>query len=362
MSYVTLRTRLRCLMFPISLLLLTACHLGEPNDDTGRTGAVVVATPMGDVEVMTLHPTTFHHDVVSNGRVAARRYVDLYFPTGETVAHIYVANGQAVRRGETLAELETFSLETKLRQAEISLRNAELELQNTLIGQGYGDVEREQVPAKVLELAELRSGYAQSRTLYDEARHNREQAVLKAPFDGVVANLTATELNRVPTSGPFCRVIDRSSFEVSFTIIESELLLLHAGDSVQVTPYADAELKCRGRVTEINPVVDTRGTVQVTARLIGQPRLFDGMNVRVNVELEAGRQLVVPKSAVVMRSGKPVVFTERQGRAQWNYVELGLENMESYCITSGLTEGDRVIVSGNANLAHEAEVKVVREL
>jgi Na+-driven multidrug efflux pump len=72
-----------------------------------------------------------------------------------------------------------------------------------------------------------------------------------------------------------------------------------------------------------------------------------------------GKQLVVPKSAVVLRSGKQVVFTLTEDKAYWNYVHTGLENADSYTIIDGLKEGDIVITSGNINLAHEAPVKVI---
>ena len=84
------------------------------------------------------------------------------------------------------------------------------------------------------------------------------------------------------------------------------------------------------------------------------------MNVRVNVHRSLGERLVIPKSAVVLRSGKQVVFTLKKGKAQWNYVQTGLENAENYSMADdALKEGDTVIVTGNVNLAHEAPVKVV---
>ena len=62
---------------------------------------------------------------------------------------------------------------------------------------------------------------------------------------------------------------------------------------------------------------------------------------------------------MVLRSGKQVVFTLVNGKAHWNYVRTGLENADSYTIVEGLKAGDRVITTGNLNLAHEASVTVV---
>ena len=53
------------------------------------------------------------------------------------------------------------------------------------------------------------------------------------------------------------------------------------------------------------------------------------------------------KRQVVLRSGKQVVFTLKDGKmAQWNYIHTALENADSYSVADGLTEGDTVIVSG----------------
>lgn len=346
--------------WPAVVVMVSACGGGGEAAPDMKSGTVVVAQAANEVSVMTLHPGVFHHEVVSNGRVGARRYADLYFGSAETVAQVHVKNGDAVHTGQKLAELDTFRLERKRRQAEVSLKQSELELQNVLIGQGYVPAEREAIPEPVMELAMVKSGYAQNKTQYELAVCELEHAVLTAPFDGVVANLNGKAYNRATTSGAFCRVIDNRTMEVEFSIIESELLVLKTGNPVEVTPFAEPESHYTGRICEINPLVDSRGMVKVKAAIDGSPRLFEGMNVRVNVRYDASGQWVIPKTAVVMRSGKPVVFTVKEGQAQWNYVELGMENMTEYTV-GGLSEGDRVIVSGNLNLAHETEVVIVDE-
>ena len=204
-----------------------------------------------------------------------------------------------------------------------------------------------------MKLARVKSGYDQSLSQYELAAYEEEHATLVAPFDGVVANLFSKPFNEAS-------IIGTQSMEVDFTVLESELPLIKSGDKVIVTPYSDAASKQEGRITQINPLVDDKGMVKVKASVNGRGRLFSGMNVRVNVHRSLDSQLVIPKSAVVLRSGKQVVFTLKDGKAQWNYVQTGLENAESYSMADdALKEGDTVIVTGNVNLAHEAPVKVV---
>ena len=339
------------------LLLLASCSGGNSDKPAEEEQGIATALPE-----QTSTRRSFDHELVSNGKVEARQYADLSFRvSSEPVAQVYVKNGDRVRKGQKIAELALFTLDNKLQQARNSLAQAELDMQDVLIGQGYAPDRMQDVPAAIRELAETRSGYAQSLANYELARYEREQATLTAPFDGVIANLTGKSFNTPDASKPFCRVIGTERMEASFTVLESELPLIEEGDRVEVTPYAATLPPCKGRVTEINPMVDENGMVQVKAVVESPKRLFDGMNVRVSVKRSVPDQLVIPKTAVVLRSGKQVVFTLKDGKAMWNYVQTGLENMTEYTVTGdGMEEGAQIIVTGNVNLAHEAPV-VVRE-
>jgi hypothetical protein len=112
-------------------------------------------------------------------------------------------------------------------------------------------------------------------------------------------------------------------------------------------------------VTEINPAIDKNGMVRVKA-VISNPgnKLFEGMNIRVKLQRSLGKQLVIPKEALVLRTNKKVVFIYNDGMAKWVYVQTGLENSTGYVITEGLSEGDSVIYEGNINLAHETPVVI----
>ena len=83
------------------------------------------------------------------------------------------------------------------------------------------------------------------------------------------------------------------------------------------------------------------------------------MNVKVLLQRTLDKQLAIPKTALVLRTNRQVVFTLNNGKAYWNYVSTGLENSTSFVITEGLQEGDTIIYDGNINLAHDTPVEVV---
>lgn len=346
-------------MLYIVVALLTACSDAKKEENAEEGVATVLPSENNEVTVQTLKPQIFDHELVSNGKIVAGGQADLRFETSGIIAHIYVKNGDQVRNGQKLAELDKFRLTNKTTQAKDALEKAKLELQDVLIGQGYPTNDHSKVPADIMQLARVKSGYDQSLSQYELAKYEEEHATLIAPFDGVVANLFSKPYNASSTSDTFCTIIGTQGMEADFTVLESELPLIKSGDKVIVTPYSDSASKQEGRITQINPLVDEKGMVKVKATVNSKGKLFSGMNVRINVHRSLGEQLVIPKSAVVLRSGKQVVFTLKNGKAKWNYVQTGLENAENYTIIPDeVQEGDTVIVTGNVNLAHEAAVVI----
>lgn len=348
------------LMMLVAGVLSCAGSRGSQSEEEGV--GTVLPDVQTEVTVQALKLQDFEHELVSNGKLSAARQADLKFETQGVLAAVYVKNGDYVRKGQKLAELDKFALTRKAAQARDAMEQAWLAMQDVLIGQGYAAGDTAKAPADIVRLARVKSGYDRSVADYELARREEENATLTAPFDGVVANLFAKPFNETDASAAFCTLVGAQGMEVDFTVLESELPLIKVGDRVEVVPYADAASRCAGRITEINPLVDEKGMVRVRALTDGNKHLFSGMNVRVSVHRSLGKQLVIPKSAVVLRSGKQVVFTLKDGKAFWNYVHTALENSDSYSLVNepeGLKEGDTLIVTGNVNLAHEAPVKVV---
>lgn len=348
------------IMTTVSLLVILgmagACSDNNSGDADSRPAVFNdSANTTQIVKIMELQPSPFSHDIVSNGRVRARQVADVYFRSADIVSEVLVHNGQQVAAGQPLARLDLFKLNAEKQKQAAALEQAKLEMQDVLIGQGY-DPSAANIPADVIRLARVRSGLEQAEAAYSAVIKDIDNATIKAPFAGVVANMKLQRHSMAPTNEPACRVINNGSMDIEFPILESELALVSVGDAADVTPFSGGGTT-HGRISEINPIIDENGHVTVKASLESPHGLVDGMNARIRIRRDLSERLSVPKTAVVLRSGRQVVFTYEDGMAMWNYVTTGLENLDSYEITEGLHAGQTVIVSGNENLAHESPVE-----
>ena len=349
------------------LLLLTSCASNNSEEkavsEVKKDSVLTIKRRTGEpIETMILCESTFNRELSGNGKVVAKRSAEMRFSSSEQIAHIWVRNGDKVCKGEKLAQLDLFALERSFVQAKDNLEQSKLDMQDVLIGRGYSLEAQTSAPADEVELAKVKSGYNKALIAYELAENNLRKATLVAPFDGVVANLKAKENNQ-SSSDVFCMVIDDKNPEVEFSVLESELSLVKRGYPVYIQPFVNSTSEALiGSVSEINPIVENNGMVKVKAQVKNNGTLLQGMNVNILLRQPMEQALVIPKSAVVMRSGKPVVFTRVNGKAQWNYVQITAENSDS-CVVAprskeyeGLSVGDSVIVSGNLNLAHETKL------
>ena len=194
------------------------------------------------------------------------------------------------------------------------------------------------------------------------AQYNYNALTLKAPFSGKIANLKYKIHESISSGEEFCTLINDNKFEVEFSILEKELQQVKINQTIKICPFSTDKIYS-GKISEINPIVEENGMVKIKALIANSGKLMEGMNVEVIIENKISNQLVVPKSAVVLRQNKEVLFRIINGKAFWTYVKTEFENSNSYTVKANtdrgaeINVGDTIIISNNLNLAHESEVE-----
>ena len=302
---------------------------------------------------------TFHRELPSNGKLVASRRAELAFEHDGLILDVVVKNGQRVRKGQVIARLDDTQVRQQLRQAKARLAQSDLDRRDALISAGYLQVDSANIPAEILTLAALQSGYTQAKLDLQAAQHQLDLAELRAPFSGTIADLKAQPYQHSQDHRPFCLVQDLQPMQVAFFVLETELGMLEKDNSLIIEPLAREGQQYTGSILSINPRVESNGMVEVVARVdhSGQ-ELLPGMNVRIILRQAIADQLIIPKEAVVLRQGRPVVFVYQNDTAYWHYVTPGLENSHFVTVREGLTPHQTVITDGHLNLDHMTPVQV----
>ena len=343
----------------LSTLIMFSCNSNHNNKDGETSPAQNSKLNENYVDTMSLFPTTFNQQIICNGKLRAHSKSEITFPIQGMITSIHAKNGNLVKKGMLLATIDKLDYAGECQQAERELKKAKIDLIDKLIGLGY-DNDLKKVPHDLLERTKITTSFATAEYKLETAKRNLAKCNLYAPFSGRVANMNCKLYQKAEV---FCTLIDDSWFDVEFSILESELSSIKKGQAIRVSPFIDDDLNFGGIITGINPIVDEKGQIKVTAKIHNKNNyLMEGMNVKVVVEEQMNNMYVVPKDAVVIRDGYPVVFILKNGKAEWTYVDILSSNI-SYHVIAGnrekdthLKTGDIIITSGNLNLADGTQV------
>lgn len=349
------------------LLVLNHCRQSTPRDEeqiilanTASDSNTVVSAPRIPVVLATATIQNFSIPVFSNGTLVAARKVKLSMPTGGTLLEFPCRPGQRLKAGDLIARLDDVDLKYQIAKQETQLALATEEKNDRLFTQGGRRGVDSSVTSETLNYIQLSTGYRQATAELAYLRHQLTLTALYAPYAATVTEVLVQPGQRINSGQELLHIVDPLSLQVQFKVLENEAVLLSPGVPVWVAPIALPGVRLPAQVKTVIPVVSNEGLVEIIATLSQRhTALMEGMTVQVTIDRLIPRQLTVPKEARVLRSGRDVIFTydAPSGLAKWNYVTVAHENDRFLAISEGLKAGDQVIIEGNANLAHDAEVE-----
>lgn len=347
--------------FVIIIIYCVACTDPESKIQEGASPLLESVTNQDRTLVKTfvLKRQVFKKEIVSQGIIRAKYRSNVAFEISEQIENIFVETGQRVEKGTILGQLRNFQIQNEIRKINHQIEQANIQFEAKLISSGYVLNDSLKIPPSILKTALLESNLQGLEIDRDLLLYRLKNTTLRAPISGVVTEVEAQAGNPSSNYEKLCTIIDDRHLEAVFPILEQELPFIVKGQKVKIQPMFDLSKEYEAVLTTYKPEVDDHGMIQVFASIsYSNNNLLDGMNLSVHVEEELEGQLVVPKSAVVDRENRLIVFVHEDGKANWRYVQTGLENSQYYTIIDGLEEGDEVIFSNNFHLSHLENVKV----
>ena len=190
----------------------------------------------------------------------------------------------------------------------------------------------------------------------------RKTLRINAPRDGIVAEKMVVEGQMVEAGMKLYRLADLGTVWVQSQIYEQDLSLVRLGQEATVSLSYLPDRKFRGRVTYIYPTVDEKTRTAKVRMEFHNPGYFLKPGMFTTVELDAEvspAALLVPDSAILRSGENNTVFVALEGgKFEPRTVALGLRAEGNfYQVLSGLSEGERVVTSGQFMLDSESQLR-----
>ena len=319
-----------------SLLALAGCK------GTAET-AQPTATPVRTA-VATTGPAA--PPIRTNGLLLNKDEIRLSFKVGGVIRDLEVREGDRVRKGQKLAEIE---------QAEVS---AQVEQARQAHEKAKRDVERgERLYADQVisleQLQDLRTQSAVSEAALKSAQFNSSYSSIVAPRDGTVLRRLAEERELVAAGAPVIVIgAQDKGFIVRTGLADREIVQIKLDDAAQVHLDALPGVTLSGKVSEIASAADpASGLFDIEIQLDpAQQPLKSGLVAKLEIEpatATAAERVYVPVAAIVEGNGRTAsVFVLERNEARRRDVEIAFLSDQSVALLAGVNAGEQVVTDG----------------
>lgn len=261
--------------------------------------------------------------------------------TEEKTAQIAAARSQVARAQASLTQL------TKEKTAQIAALRAQL-------AQARATLAKLERGASEEQLAIAEAQVQQAHTALEEAQDNLAKATVLAPFDGLVTDLYVAEGEWA--GGPVADVVNTDSLQVALDVDEIDIAGVQVGQSATVSLEAWPERELEGRVASIAPKAQISGGI-VTFRVLLD---LEPADLPILTGMTANAQLVTAQRRDVLLVRNRAITVDRQAGTYYVdrlegddtvqvEVTIGLRDSSYTEITSGLAEGDRLMIKAESN-------------
>lgn len=341
-------------LLSVAALLLSGCSLvdsitGKDGEKAGAPKGPGGPGGPGGAPSVIVEPVSFTpivDSIEAVGTARANEQADLNSTVTERIERLNFTDGQHVPRGAVIAELVRSEQGANLKESQARLREAELQLARLkqLQGQGFATKARIDEQQAAVEIARAQSQQANSQIA---------DRVIRAPFSGYLSLRRISPGTVVSAGTTVATIVDHSRIKLDFTVPETFLPALRVGNEISARAAAFPGEEFRGRIASIDPLIDPVTRAATARAILPNPdlRLRPGMLMTVNVQAAPRNALTVPELAVIGEGSSVYVWkVDEKNNAARVAVKAGTRRDGRVEITSGLSEGDRIVADGTVKI------------
>ena len=360
----------------ILLTALVLAGIGRVVNARKAQQAQAVAAPkavalleLADTDLLRVRQAELSRTLEVSGTLVAVNSAFVKARVAAEVKSVAVREGDPVRVGQLLAQLDTTEFDWRVRQAEqqaqaarSQLEIAQRALQNSrsLVTQGF-------ISPTALENAVSTEAGAQANlqaalAAVELARKARADTTVVAPLAGFVAQRLVQPGERVPVDARLIEIVDLSRLELQATVPPDSAAQLQVGARAQLR-VDGIDGPVEARVVRINPTAQA-GSRSVIAYLELAPiaGLRQGLFARGSIDLDRRLALVLPPSAVRNDQAQPYALRLDGAQVAQRTLTLGARgqvgNEDAVEVLQGLVDGDRVLAGSLGAVRDGAQVRI----
>jgi multidrug efflux system membrane fusion protein len=346
-----------------------------------RNMEAATATPLGPaaqaVVVAVAAEESFVRSVTGLGTVQAAGTVDIHAQITGTVTKIAFTEGQAIRAGDLIAEIDARPYEAALIQAEAQLARDQSQLSNSqrdlqrfqqLSEKGFAS--GQQLETQRAAVNQLQAAVKGDQAAISKARTDLSYTRITSPIDGVtgIRGIDAGNIIRPTDTSPIVTVTQIEPVTAIFTLPAQNLDAVRTGMAqkalvAEAFDQANTTLLSRGELTVVDNQIDVKtGMVRLKATFPNKDRkLWPGAFVNVRLQTNTKSNAVtIPNIAVQHGTDGVFAFVVKpDNTVERRAVTVGGLNGDIALIEAGINAGERVVVDGYARLTQGARVRIL---
>ena len=320
------------------------------------------------VSVKTVKKEYISETYIVTSRIAPFKSDTISVKSPGPIEEVYVEVGDVIKKGDVLLKIENDELEEDKndKEGELSESLARLELEEEKLKRlkilkkspSFKRAEYEDqiniVKAAEGNLIKITSQYNKAKIIYDDA-------ILKAPYSGVISKRLVTKGNYVNTGTPVFEIVNNERFEIEANIPSDKIPLLNKKKEAEIILPDGKILKSsfRSIVPKENP--NTRTVIVRFKPLFDQKKsnLLINQNMNLRIFLKSKKPIkTILKDALLIKNGSTIVYVIEDNIAKLKTVKTGIPYQDSIEIIKGLNEGEKVVTRGNERLRPNQKVQI----
>ncbi len=341
------------LLLTFPALMMAACS-GPASENTSETvDAVPTTAEARKVTTLEASLASFDHHFTVQGNVETDRMAQVFPMTQGTILRVLVEEGQAVRKGQVLMELDNEAIARNQDELEtrLSLAKDVLSRQERLWEQGIGtEVQLLEARTNVKALEESIAAFSEQV----------EFGKVTAPFAGTVDRIFAKEGGMASPMAPLARVLDLTDMYVRSKVSDHYIGKVKTGQRVEIILAGRDTLT--SEITRVGQYIEPANrTFEIVVPVPDGSGLLPNEFATLMVnDLHLDSALSLPSGLILQdRSGQDFVYVIEQGKATRKPVRLGISALDRVLIIEGIAPGTEVIDRGAGQVVEGEAVQVI---